>query len=70
MGNSKNSRMYGREEIKKRLLEELKDCLMTKYADDSIIEDSILIDIEDRKVSVTFDFTIVEEDDYIGLGQY
>jgi hypothetical protein len=62
---------YTKEEIIKRITEELDDCLSSKNAEVYDWKDNVeSIDLEQKTITIKFDFNIVEEDGYIGLAFY
>lgn len=62
---------YTKEEIIKRITEQLDDCLATHNAEVYNWDNKILdVNLEDQTISIKLNYHVVEEDDYIGLGSY
>lgn len=62
---------YTKEEVIKRITEQLDDCLAYHNAEVFRWEDKIIdVNLEEQTISIKFNFHVVEEDDYIGLGVY
>lgn len=62
---------YTREEIIKRITNELDDCLSTANAEIYRYEDKIVdLNLEDQTITIKFEFNIQEDDDYVGLAFY
>ena len=60
---------YSKEEIIKRVVNELEECLHSAYAEDSI-KKVINIDEDNQLITIQFSYNIVEDDDYVGLANY
>lgn len=56
-------------EIKSELIYQLKECLSSVNAEDSIKE-VIDIDTETQEIIIKFKYHVVESDNYIGFGTY
>ena len=62
---------YSKEEIVKRITNELDDCLSSANAEIYNYKDKIVdVDLEEETITIKFNFNIVEEDDYVGLAFY
>jgi|AntRauTorcE11897_2_1112592.scaffolds.fasta_scaffold07091_4 frataxin-like iron-binding protein CyaY len=62
---------YTKEEIIERITTQIDECLESHNAEIGNYEDKILnVDIENQTITIKFDFHVVEEDDYVGLGIY
>jgi len=62
---------YTKEEIIKRITTQLDECLESANAEIYNYDDKIVdIDIKNQTITIKFDYHVVEEDDYVGLGFY
>jgi hypothetical protein len=62
---------YTKEEVIKRITEQLDDCLSSHNAEVYRWEDKVLdVNLEEQTITIKLNFHVVEEDDYIGLGVY
>lgn len=62
---------YTKEEVIKRITEQLDDCLEYQNAEVLDWRDKILdVNLQEQTITIKLHFHIVEEDDYIGLGCY
>lgn len=62
---------YTKEEIIKRVTEELDLCLETINGEVYRWNDKIVdVDMENQTITIRFNYNIVESDDYVGLASY
>jgi len=63
--------VYTKEEVIKRITEQLDDCLSSHNAEVYRWDDKIIdVNLEEQTISIKFNYHVVEDDDYIGLGGY
>jgi len=55
----------------KKITDQLDDCLSTHHAEICRWDDKILdVNLKEQTITIKFNYHVVEEDDYIGLGTY
>lgn len=62
---------YNKEEVVKRLTEQLDGCLECVNAEIYDYSDKVLeVDLEKQTITIKLNYHVVEEDDYVGFGSY
>ena len=60
-----------KENVIKIITDQLNECLEYHNAEDFDLKNKVQdVDLENQTITIKFNFHVVEEDDYIGLGEY